>query len=369
MNQTAFYPTSGGQPHDTGHIHGIPVIDVWEDHHGKIWHSLEEVPHNHNIRGTIDWSRRFDHMQQHTGQHILSAVCSQLLGAKTIGFRIGSDVSTIDLDLQTFSDEMVKQIETNTNTIIWKNYPVKIRFITDDEARSLDFRKEPQTTGKIRVIEIDKIDLTGCGGTHVKATGEIGLIKIIRKERYKNGIRVGFICGGRALRNYQNIYKLLKEISAEFSTHPDQLPAYIKNLQAEKVNARHEIREIKKRYIALETEKIWREAPVFNNIHMIYGHVEERTFDDIKQLATTLREYPKTLSVLAVTEENQIRIICTRSFDLTSIDAAKVLKKVLENIGGRGGGSSDVAQGGIPYLESTAISDALSAVMNSLQHE
>ena len=360
LDQTAFYPTSGGQPHDTGEINGFPVTDVWEDQDGEIWHTLDGDPgKTQTVQGNIDWPRRFDHMQQHSGQHLLSNVCLDSYGGNTIGFHIGSVTNTIDLDIENLAEDEITQIETEVNNLVWENIPVSIRFINDEEVKRFPFRKEPKVTGEIRVIEINRVDFSACGGTHVHATGEIGLIKIVDKEKYKQGIRLTFLCGGRALRHYQENLATLQNVSAGLSIHPAELGTAIDRFRSEIVDSHRKIKEIKKNYLPYEAENIWKTASEIRGLRRIHAIWADRDYDDIKILADYLRQYEKTIMLLAVTENDNLRIICTRSNDLVNFNSSRVLKEVLNQLGGRGGGSPEYAQGGANLSTNLPISEIM----------
>ncbi len=366
LDQTAFYPTSGGQPHDSGTLNEVSVMDVWEDEDGYIWHLLKhDLGDVMEARGKIDWHRRFDHMQQHTGQHLLSAICMVRHNSDTIGFHIGALVNTIDLDIDTLTWETVKQIEIESNELIWNNIPVTVGFIDDVKIHRYPLRKPIKLTGKIRVIEIPHVDFSACGGTHVKGTGEIGLIKIVGKEKYKQGVRLEFLCGNRALKHYQSSLSILQNISADFSIHPTDLPKTIERLRAEIVETRRKFRDVQKKYLHLEAEKIWQNTPVLGGLKKIQMYWEDRSFDEIRVIADLLRQHSKTLLLLSVLENTKVRILSTRSADLEDIDSSSMLREVLYLLGGRGGGSPEFAQGGVPVYEAQIISETLKTVLEN----
>jgi alanyl-tRNA synthetase len=211
LSRSAFYPTGGGQPHDTGSLQGVPVLDVVEREADKaVIHLLEKalpgVPAGADRRivtGEVDWPRRFDHMQQHTGQHILSQVAERLLDAATVGFHLSEKSSTVDLDRAPLSDEQLDQLEEAANRIVFENRPVVARFVNREELAGLPLRKAPEVSGPVRIVEIQDFDWSPCGGTHVRAAGEVGLIKIVRTERRGSETRLEFLCGGRTLADYR----------------------------------------------------------------------------------------------------------------------------------------------------------------------
>ncbi|CUT05723.1 alanyl-tRNA editing protein, partial [Candidatus Kryptobacter tengchongensis] len=196
LDKTYFYPTSGGQEHDTGFINSARVVDVIELDNGEILHVIDGDVPSGDVECKIDWDRRFSNMQQHTGQHILSRAFEILLNAETISSRLGDDIGTIDLDIETLSYDKVHEVENLANQIIWENRDVKIHYVDDTEISKFPLRKQPKVSGTIRIVEVRDFDFSPCGGTHVSRTGEIGLVKVKRWERVKGGLtRVDFVCG------------------------------------------------------------------------------------------------------------------------------------------------------------------------------
>ena len=371
LDQTAFYPTSGGQPYDTGSLGGVPVVEVQEDDGGEIWHLLAgSLDTSDPVVGHVDWPRRFDHMQQHSGQHLLSAGLEDHLSAHTIGFHLGSEVSTIDLDIPDLTWDQAADVERVVNTVVWENRAVVIRDL--DQAQVVDaanvlglpLRKPPAVTGEIRVILVEGYDASACGGTHVQATGEIGLTKIVGIERHKGGVRVDFLCGGRALRAYQRDLQLLRTSSLGLSVGPVELPEAIDRLEEEVKEGRRELRRLRATLADYETEALWASAPVREGVRVILAHWDDRSFADARAIAGRLRERPRALILMAVTEERGVRLVVARSDDLPACDAAAILGSAMTSLGGRGGGTSSLAQGGAPPQ---AAVDILAALRHALE--
>ncbi|MGC9469297.1 MAG: alanyl-tRNA editing protein, partial [Anaerolineae bacterium] len=341
LDQTAFYPTSGGQPHDTGTLEGLRVVDVQEDESGEIWHLLSDPlhPESELVRGRIDWDRRFDHMQQHSGQHLLSAAFEEVLSAHTVGFHLGRETSTIDLDIPELDWEDVFRVEQAANEIVWENRPVTVKIVDETETSNIPLRKPPVVSGEIRVVQIEGYDASACGGTHGYATGEIGIIKVSDIERYKGGVRVTFLCGERALHDYQRTLHLLQVSSVGLSVAAEELPDAIGRLEEEARAARRELRQVRSDLVELEATRLWSRAFVDDGMHVILAHWTDRPFSDARAIASQLREHAKTLALLAVTEERGVRLVCARSDDLPDIDAQTILSDALEPLGGRGGGT------------------------------
>ncbi len=346
LNRSAFYPTSGGQPYDMGTLNEVAVIDVWEDDEGKVWHLLPHSLNDESIIGQVDRARRFDHMQQHTGQHLLSAGFFNLCRANTIGFHLGTEFSTIDLDLQDLSWETAFRVEVEVNRVVWDNRPVTISYVTHNDLKSIPLRKPPVVTGNIRVIWVKDYDASACGGTHVQSTGEVGIIKITGIERYKGGVRVGFLCGNRALLNYQNTFRTLQLAGVALSVARTEVPKAINRLQDELTTNKKAYNKAQSALLDIEAESLWMGTPEVDGVRCLVAHWVDRTFADTRRIANQLRDRPRTLVLFAVTEGKGVRVVCARSDDLTTIDARHILNLALDKLGGRGGGSSVTAQGG-----------------------
>jgi len=360
LDRTAFYPTSGGQPYDTGTINDIAVLDVWEDGDGEIWHLVKNPPQSDEVHGEIDWSRRFDHMQQHTGQHVLSAAFLRLLDAPTVSFHLGTQDSSIDLDTAELTWDTTLQVEAEVNRVIWENLPVEVHVVDEEEVHKFPLRRPPTVRDYVRIIWVRDYDASACGGTHVGSTGAIGLIKVTRIERYKGGVRVSFLCGGRALRDYQRVLRDVQQVSAELSVGTDELGETIARLRDENKDARRSLKVAQGELAAFEAERLWRDTREEDGVRWIAMHLENRTFEQARAIASLLSARPLTLALLAVSDAKGTRLVCQRSEDLPQIDAAAVLGTAAKSLGGRGGGNAGQAQGGAPAHPHETISDALS---------
>jgi alanyl-tRNA synthetase len=359
LDRTAFYPTSGGQPHDRGTLGGERVLDVWDDDAGLVWHRLERLPAGDEVRCAIDWTRRFDHMQQHTGQHLLSAAFADLRRAATLSFHLGADDSSIDLDVADLTWEDAYAVEAQVNRVIWEDRPVEVRFFGEDEIHQVPLRKPPQVRGSIRVVWIRDVDASACGGTHVPRTGAVGLLKIVRLERYKAGTRVGFVCGGRALAHYQRALRGLQTVGADLSVHPDQVPETVARLLGDLKTLRRDMESARDALMAVEAERVWAETAMTDGARRIVAYRADWGPDHLTALATHLAAKPRTVALLAGNDAKGIRLVCRRSDDVTDVDAAAVLRRALERLGGRGGGNARQAQGGAPAAAPEAITEAL----------
>jgi len=231
LDQTVFYPTSGGQPHDTGTINKVDVIDVFEDEHQQIVHLLEKPVEDAQVACEINWERRFDHMQQHTGQHILSQALLKICNGETLSFHLGDWSATIDIDQSDLSSEIINAVEQHANRVIMEDRHVIAHVVDREEIRKYPVRKPPTVEDNIRILEIENYDYSPCGGTHCSRTGEIGLIKIRHYENYKGGTRIHFVCGSRALEDYQAKTEILKQLSKSMSAAESDLPQNITKLK------------------------------------------------------------------------------------------------------------------------------------------
>ncbi len=353
LDRTAFYPTSGGQPYDLGTLERIPVVEVLEDATGEIWHLLGAtgLATSQVVHGIIDWQRRFDHMQQHTGQHLLSAAFEDACAARTIGFHLGAITSTIDLDIGGVGSpeltwDKVFAVESAVNALVWQNRPVLVKIVDEDTIATIPLRKPPAVKGEIRVVWVEDYDASACGGTHVSATGAVGLIKVTSLERYKGGVRVGFVCGGRALRHYQTALHTLQTASLALSVGPDDLVPAIARLEEEARTLRRDVRRLRETMLDDEAGALWTGARLLDGVRVVVAHWADRDLAEVRALAGRLRQRNGALLLFAVTNEGAVHLLVARSDDLGALHAGVILRSALDELGGRGGGSATLAQGG-----------------------
>lgn len=379
LDQTAFYPTSGGQPHDTGTLAGVAVVDVVEDEEGEVWHLLAAglPPDLTQVEGRIDWSRRFDHMQQHSGQHLLSAVFEDLgpelvgAAAPTIGFHLGTESSTIDLDLPDLTWAAAFEVEAAVNDFIWQNKPFDVRFLSPDDLAAIALRKPladhilERGAGDVRIVVVEGVDACACGGTHVAASGAIGIVKITGIAHYKGGIRVEFLCGNRALLAYQRTLQTLQTAALTLSVGLEEVPEALARLQDEAKESRREFRRVLADLLTYEADRLWHDAGSVDGNHVVLSHWSDRDFDEVRTLAALLREKPATVALLAATVSGGgVRVVCARSDDLTGVDAGAILRAAVSGLGGKGGGRQTLAQGGAPYHPEEVVRAALKAAVS-----
>jgi alanyl-tRNA synthetase len=298
-------------------------------------------------------------MQQHTGQHMLSAAFVDLRQAPTVSFHLGADDSSIDLGVAGLTWDGAFAVEAHVNGAIWEDRPVEVHVFREDQIHEVPLRKPPQVRGPIRVVWIRDVDASACGGTHVPRTGAVGLLKIVRLERYKGGMRVGFVCGGRALAHFQQVLKGLQTVGAELSVHPDQVPGTVTRLRDDLKAARRDLETARDALMAGVAERVWAEAPVSDGMRRIVAYRADWGPDQLTALASHLAARPGTIVLLAGSDAKGVRLVCRRSDDLPDVDAAALLRHAMERLGGKGGGTKQQAQGGSPTAAPELIESTL----------
>jgi alanyl-tRNA synthetase len=273
LDRTAFYPTSGGQPFDTGRLGGVCVIDV-VDLDDEVVHVLDApLAEGVQVAGEIDWARRFDHMQQHTGQHVLSASFDRLFDNRTLSFHLGADASTIDLAREVSPPEVDRAI-AEANRVVWEDRVVSIRFVSPEEAAGLPLRKEPARQGPLRLIEVAGFDLSACGGTHVASTGAIGIIAVSGSERVRGGTRLSFVCGGRALKAFEVYRDAVAGATRVLSVMPGELPTAIERMQGESKELRRTMSRLQESLAGREAARLLLEAPEIDGVRVLAAAVD-----------------------------------------------------------------------------------------------
>jgi alanyl-tRNA synthetase len=339
LDKTAFYPTSGGQPYDLGTLNDATIIDCFEEGStGRVVHVVDGNIAGQSIHGRIDRDRRIDHMQQHSGQHVLSHAFLELFDWPTMSFHLGAVSCTIDLPAESISLEQADKAADLANLIVFENRGVDVRYVAHEDIAEAGLRKPTERTGDIRIIDIAGYDRSACGGTHVRMTGEIGPILIIGLERVKKQARVEFICGLRVLRYARQANRTLATISQTVSAAPFETAAAVRTLWDEHQSARKRIED-------LESELMDHEAAQFRVTNgFAAAAFKNRGIEKLKILAAKICARPGTIALLA-DDSDQLRVVFARSVDST-VDVAALLKKTIEHFGGRGGGRPNLAQGG-----------------------
>lgn len=363
LDKTYFYPTSGGQPHDVGQIGGTAVTNVTirpED--GAILHWVSGEIWSSDVNATINWDRRFDHMQQHTGQHILSQAFLRAANARTVSFHLTDDNLNIDLHTNQLTPNQVELAEGLANQVIWENRPIHIRSVTPEQAEKLDLRKIPDLAPthnrNIRLIEIEGFDLSACGGTHVARTGEVGMIKLIKLERQGEELRVSFRCGRRALQDYRQKNSLVNALTSNLTTGPSEILDAIVKMQEELKQTRRLFKQQQNDLMLMESAQFLAEATRKNNVLIVNRVFKEREFEALRALAGHLTKQDNVVALLALAGP-KTQLLFARSAKAPG-DMNELLKAALQLLGAAaGGGNATMAQGGGPESTLENITQAL----------
>ena len=372
LDQTAFYPTSGGQPHDLGTMQvlgpdrdpdtsPVSVLDVIDSDDEGVLHVTDgPIEPGTHVRGTIDAARRFDHRQQHTGQHVLSAAFDRLFGARTVGFHLGATNATLDLD-KPLGPDAIAAAEAEANRIVWENRPVTIRFATQEEAASLPLRKEPVKTGPLRLVVVEDYDLSACGGTHVSMTGGIGVIVVRSWEKLRGGTRLEFFCGGRALSSYRQLRDAVARSLTRLSVAPEELPEAIERVQGDNKALQRVLRGFQEKLAEHEASALVARGRQEHGVTLVVETVEGWDQSGLKALAAAAAATPGVAAGLLTATEPAL-VVVARSADV-GLDAGAVLRTLVARVGGKGGGKPDLAQGGGLTGAGAALESTLREIM------
>jgi alanyl-tRNA synthetase len=346
LDATAFYPTGGGQPHDTGTLNGVRVVDVQVLQEGEIAHLLDGPLNVRFVQGEIDWARRFDHMQQHTGQHILSQAFLQTLNAETVGFHLGEALSTIDLDRAPLSHEQVAAAVQVANSVVLDNRPVIARFVDKGELATMPLRKMPDVEGPIRIVQVSEFDWSPCGGTHVRNSGEVGAIHVGRIERRKKQTRIHFLCGWRALVDYDRKHEIVQALTAHFTTGEEEIIPSVERLEAEVKRARKKLVATQMQLLDYELTEWIDQAESVGQVQVVRLAFDDWDVDMLKEAARRLTERPGIVALLAIRGPSA-QLVFARSDDVAA-DMGELMRAACAATGGRGGGRPQFAQGSAP---------------------
>jgi alanyl-tRNA synthetase len=367
LSQTFFYPTSGGQPHDTGHLfqgnQTARVVDVVvRESDEAVLHLLDATLAPGMATGEIDWPRRFDHMQQHTGQHVLSQAFIRVAEAETIGFHLSGQSVTIDLDRADLTTEEVLAAEQLANETVGYNLPVWASEVAREVAATLPLRKlPPGRDGRLRLIDIEGFDMTACGGTHVKGTAEVGLVKVLKTERRGAATRVEFVCGGRAVADYRRKHDVTQQLSAALTTGLDDLPAALARAQDEARQLRLELKRERGARLALEAEQLLAATEPLGGARLVSRTLTGREVDEARQLANLVTA-GGAVALLGVVGERAQLVFGRPAEGPAFAHMGEAIKPALAALGGaRGGGGAVSAQGGGTAADEAMVADALAA--------
>ncbi len=347
LNQTAFYPTGGGQPHDLGKLNEVHVIDV-EEIDGEIRHYIAEPVFDVSmeVTGKIDWNRRFDFMQQHTGQHILTASFVELFDIQTTSFHLGKEMVTIDLDCTDLSEEQLMDVEDLANQIILERYPIETLWVTKEELSNYPLRKKVTVDEDIRLVIIPEFDYNGCGGTHPNFTSEVGMLKILHTEKQKGNVRVHFVCGGRVRSQMHRKHKILLELTRTLSASEDGLNDAVRNLVSKEKKLDKSLTDTKELLFVYEAKELVGAKKDINGVPTIQVIYQNRSIQELQKLARmVVAETNDTVVFLAAENDQLVQFVAARGENM-ELSMKELTANVLIFINGKGGGSDSFAQGG-----------------------
>lgn len=354
LDRSAFYPASGGQPADKGTLGSgssasADVTNVIVED-GEVWHQLApgaSAPTvGKQVHGELDWTRRYDLMQQHSGQHLLSQVFERLLGWETLSVHMGEEENTLDLDTPGVDQAQLDAVEAHANEMVAAALPVRAYFVTQDELAKVPLRRPPKVSGLVRIVEIAEYDYSACGGTHVRTTAEVGQIRLLRSERRRGGVRITFLCGGRAQRDIARKQALLVETAALFSSDIAQIPLLVqRNLERVKeLQRRNE--ELTERLLVFEAERLLRNAESLGNGRLVAELRDDLDATSLRTLANVLTQQPGVVALIASVQEGKLLLVFARGAETPQVHLGNLLRDTLQQAGGKGGGRPDFAQGG-----------------------
>ena len=351
LNRSAFYPTSGGQPFDTGTLGMAKVQDVNVDN-GEVWHTVDApLQAGETVTGEIDWPRRFDHMQQHAADHMIAGTIWRLLGGVTIGLHTGEDVSTIDVAMPEgvtrISSEDIRRVENEVNERIQRDVPIRCWFPSEAELETLPLRKKPTVSEHIRVVAIGDDEMVACGGTHPSTAGQVGLVKIVSVTPARGKMRVAFLAGQRALKDYFKCYEAAHASAELFSSTVDRLASFVAATQERLREAEAELNRIHRDRLLERIPRMTDEAEVLSSGAKLVTGMVEADAASLRELASKLIEQPGVIALLGTMTGEQAMYVFGRSTDV-SVDVGKLLREAARISGGKGGGKPDFAQGGGP---------------------
>ena len=334
LQETIFYPTGGGQPHDLGSLNGEPLVDVFEQE-GVIYHVLAQPLTSKKVECVLDWNRRFDHMQQHTGQHLLSAIFEDEFGYKTESFHLGIEYSSIDITASKLTIAEQEHVEKRVNQLIFSNLPISVYTMAPTELAEIPVRKLPQIEGDLRIVEIQGIDYSPCSGTHLESTGQLNLLKIIRTEKYKGMTRVYFLAGGRALADYAHKHQLSSELVVLLGVPHDELVFRVQSELEQKRELERKLQDLQGELVAFQAERIVADAEGL----ALFLDLPEATIEEAQHLTRAILNLGTYYVVINLGE----RLVLGHNLP-TGLNLAQLIKEQGQPLGGRGGGSATNAQ-------------------------
>ena len=361
LDRTCFYPESGGQPSDRGTMDGASVVHVLEEG-AEIIHVLDKELAAPRVRGVIDWKRRFDHMQQHSGQHILSQSFVELLDGETLSFHLGEEASTLEIGLKEISEREAERVESRANEIVFEDREIKTCFIPDDKISTVPLRRAPKKKGLIRVVEVSGFDYSACGGTHCLRTGEIGLIKITKWDRIRGNIRFEFLCGGRGLQDYNWKNRSVVVTGLKLSANENDIPASVEKMLQEIKQAKKRMRKLQEQLAVYEAQDLIQKAKG-RIISQVWA---EKSFEEGKLLALNIIRAGEYAVLFGIREEERNRLILASSENL-ALDMRELIPVVFSRVGVKGGGSPSLVE--LVIEKSADLGTVLAAVAERLEQK
>lgn len=342
LDNTAFYPTGGGQPHDTGTLNGVPVIDV-EEVDGEVRHYIaESLREGDRVEGRVHWSRRWDHMQQHAGQHILTAAFVELFNYPTVSFHLGKELVSIDLDVEEVSSEQLQEAERLANQIILENRPIETKFVSEDELAQYKLRKELAVTDEIRLVIIPDFDYNGCGGTHPSTTGQVRTIKILSTERQKKKMRIHFVCGDRVLAQLQKKNEIVSDAMKSLSSPEEEIPEAIEKLLATNRTLEKSLEATKEELLIFEAKELVESL----QDGIVTSAFNSRSIQELQKLARLIvAEKPEVIVLFTSENDSKLQFVAAKG-DSVKQSMKAISPTVLTAINGKGGGNDSFVQGG-----------------------
>ncbi len=349
LDRSAFYPTSGGQPFDVGTLNEANVLDVFVDKEGEVWHKTDrKLEKGRAVHGKIDWQRRFDHMQQHAGEHMLANAAYRLLGGHTIGLHLGRDFSTIDMDLPGgkthITIEEIRALEDDVNRNIQKNVPIRCYFPDEETLLSLPLRKPPTVTEHVRIVQIGDYEYCACGGTHPENAGEIGLVKILSATPSRGKLRLAFVCGMRAYIELRRRFEEIERAANVLSTAWENLSSQVEALLEKAKNAEYQLRQEKKNAALMKAGELYENAEEVNGVRVITHVFASLGMEGLREAGNRIIENGNAVALLADEGEKGYMLFFARSENVDA-NMGKILSESAKKHGGKGGGRSDFAQG------------------------
>lgn len=346
LDETAFYPGGGGQPCDIGFIDNLPVTEVYEQD-GHLYHIMERPPlKKKNVKCSIDWKRRFDYMQHHLGQHLLSAVYRDLFHANTVSFHLGTDICTIDID-RILSEEELRKGEEQANACIFERLPVEVLYPSKAELRKLKLTKDIiKQYDTVRIVKIDDLDINPCGGTHPENTSEVGMIKILKWEKYKNHLRITFICGQRAVTHSLLSDNYMQKICRNLTCNEEGALTKIKNLTDDFRQLQQENQRLQSQVGDYEVQEMLRESESIGHLRIINKIFENKEMKYLNVLANKFTSHENVIVLFGLKQDNRTNLLFASSANITSIKMNTLLQETITLLDGKGGGTPHNAQGG-----------------------